>query len=42
MKDIVEDPEYLDNDVLNAFGDTAKSVPEAFESFRCSAYRTVK
>ena len=32
LKDIVEDPDYLDNDVLKAFGDTAKTVPEAFQS----------
>lgn len=34
LKDVAEDPEYLDNEVLQAFGDTAAAIPETFENLQ--------
>lgn len=34
LKDVAEDPAYLENDVLKAFGDTAAKIPEAFENLQ--------
>lgn len=32
LKDVADDPAYLENDLLKAFGDTARAIPQSFES----------
>lgn len=34
LKDVADDPSYLDNEVLKAFGDTAALIPDAFENLQ--------
>lgn len=34
LKDVADDPAYLENDVLKAFGDTAATIPDAFENLQ--------
>lgn len=34
LKDVADDPAYLENDVLKAFGDTAAMIPDAFENLQ--------
>lgn len=34
LKDVADDPAYLENDVLKAFGDTAAAIPDAFENLQ--------
>ena len=34
LKDVAEDPAYLDNEVLKAFGDTAATIPDTFEDLQ--------
>lgn len=34
FKDVAEDPEYLDNEVLKSFGQTAAQIPETFENLQ--------
>lgn len=34
LKDVADDPAYLDNEVLKAFGETAATIPDAFENLQ--------
>lgn len=34
LKDVAVDPSYLENDVLKAFGETAETIPQAFENLQ--------
>ena len=34
LKDVAEDPAYLDNEVLKAFGDTAATIPDTFQDLQ--------
>lgn len=39
LKDVASDPDYLDHELLTAFGETASKVPEAFKSLRMLGFQ---
>ncbi|MEG0494038.1 MAG: extracellular solute-binding protein [Clostridia bacterium] len=39
LRDVATNPEYLDNEVIQAFSSIAASIPEAFESMGCLGFQ---